>query len=133
MTRVSGRRRRGGFTLIEVLLVLTILVILASLAVVNIASAQRKANKDAARTVIGTLENAVRMYHIHCNSYPNSLEFLINNPGDPKWGGPYLEKGLPMDPWNQMYQYACPGQNNPGSFDIWTVAEDGETIGNWGP
>lgn len=132
-------RRRAGFTLIEVLLVLVILVILAGVIVGNLGGAQAKANARAARVTVGSLEQAVNMYHLDLNNYPASLEALVQAPGDlpnpAKWGGPYLEKGLPVDPWDQPFNYSFPGQRSP-KFDIWSSGPDGvsgseDDIGNW--
>jgi general secretion pathway protein G len=133
MKRSCGRRR-GGFTLIEVLLVLVILVVLASLAVLNITSAQRGANNNAAKSQIGLFETPLDMYRLDCGSYPSSLEALVQPPPDApagKWNGPYLKTALPLDPWNNPYQYMCPGQHHPDSYDCWTNSPDGMEIGNW--
>jgi general secretion pathway protein G len=106
----SRRRRRRGFTLMEVLLVLAILVILASLVGVSYVRLQQQANINSARTQIGMLEEACNHYTLSVGSPPNTLDDLLTMPGDlanpQKWVGPYLEKSqLPVDPWNNPYQY----------------------------
>ena len=130
----STSRRRGGFTLIEVLLVLVILVVLASLAVFNITSAQRGANQKAAKSQIGLFETPLDMFRLDCGNYPSSLEGLCMPPPDAppgKWNGPYLKSGIPLDPWQNPYQYMTPGQHNPECYDCWTISPEGIEIGNW--
>lgn len=131
MTRFQPRRRRrGGFTLIEVLLVLAILVIIASLAVMAYGPARRKAKADAARSQIGAFGSAIDLYNLSLDQYPPNLEALLAPPTDlpdtSKWDGPYLDKTkIPLDPWNQEYRYVTPGNVNPDSYDLWSVGPDG--------
>jgi general secretion pathway protein G len=134
----SSTRRNRGFTLIEVLLVLVILVVLASLAVVAYGPIQKRANINAAKVQIGLFKTAVSAYQLSVGSYPSTaagLQALRSQPADlqeqGKWDGPYLDSDVPSDPWNHPYQYACPGQHNPDSFDVWTVTPDNQQIGNW--
>jgi general secretion pathway protein G len=110
MNMSCSRRRRRGFTLMEVLLVLAILVILASLVGVSYVRLQQNANINSARTQIGMLEEACNHYTLSVGVPPNTLEDLLTLPADlpnpTKWAGPYLEKStLPVDPWNNPYQY----------------------------
>ena len=127
------RRREGGFTLIEVLLVLVILVVLASFAVLQFQGVGQKARMQAAKVQIGLFDSAAQTY-IGVGNYPSSLEGLLFCPSDvdPRnWAGPYLKADMiPPDPWGQPYQYAYPGQHNTSGPDIWTVGPEGE-IGNW--
>jgi general secretion pathway protein G len=131
---------KAGFTLIEVLLVLVILVILASFAVTYFTGTRDRANIDAARTQIGLVKSAIRFYHLHMNQYPTALEELTTSPSDSskssQWAGPYLEKQVPLDPWGRAYQYVAPGKRSPTTFDIWSLGPDGidgsdDDIGNW--
>ncbi|MFZ1935995.1 MAG: type II secretion system major pseudopilin GspG [Thermoguttaceae bacterium] len=140
MMRSRSRRQPGGFTLIEVLLVLTILVILASFAVVQFTGVQRGAKLQAAQTQVGLIETAIQTYEASVNSYPSNLQALRVQPADlpdpTKWAGPYLYHDIPLDPWGHPYQYACPGRHNPDSFDVWSLGPDGadgtpDDIGNW--
>ena len=138
MSHLRDRRREGGFTLIEVLLVLVILVVLGSLAVVAYGPIQAKMKLNAAKSQIGLFETPLEAYQLDIGMYPNSaegLEALIAPPPSvppTKWSGPYLKAAMiPADPWGNYYQYSCPGMHNPSSFDIWTVTPDGFEIGNW--
>ncbi len=141
--RPSRRRNRAGFTLMEVLLVLVILVIIGSFVGVAIGRAQGQANVNAAKAQIQALEQPLEMFRLNINSYPTSsqgLTGLESAPGDlanaAKWQGPYLDKPIPLDPWDNPYQYMSPGSRNPDSFDIWSFGPDGvdstaDDIGNW--
>lgn len=146
-SRVLKRRggkvtTRQGLTLIEVLIVLSILLIIASLAVTNLIRFQRRAYISAARTQIKALEQPLQAFYLDFNSYPSSLEELIVPPADlpdpTKWNGPYLDaQAVPLDPWGYEYQYRYPGQYNTDKPDIWSLGPDGvdgteDDITNWG-
>jgi general secretion pathway protein G len=142
MKNRRSRRRPGGFTLIEVLLVLVILVILGSLAVGGYMQTLRRARIDAAKAQIGLLKTPLETYCIHIGYYPmtaQGLSALWQRPADlsnpEKWDGPYMDP-MPLDPWGHPYQYMYPGRYNPDKFDVWSVGPDGidgtaDDIGNW--
>jgi general secretion pathway protein G len=126
-------RQRGGFTLVEMLVVLGILVLLASMVLPRILSRQKSANIDIAKTQIyGGLKEALDLYHADCKDYPSTdqgLYALIECPPDlpdtATWRGPYLTGAVPKDPWGNEYQY----EYTPGvDLDprIWSVGPDGE-------
>lgn len=124
------RTSRRGFTLMEVLLVLAILVVLGSMVTVGYLRLQVNANKDAARSQIGFLEDAVQQYALNIGSCPTTqqgLEALRVAPSDlknpAKWAGPYLAQAVPNDPWGQAYQYE---QISLEEFRIWSNGPDGQ-------
>lgn len=137
------RRRRSGFTLMEVLLVLAILVIIASIVSTAIFQMQRKGYTDAARTQVKAFKGPLQAYRLDMNSYPTTaqgLDALRQAPGDSansgKWSGPYLEEVVPADPWGNPYRYEYPGRHNQDLPDIWSVGPDGvdgtdDDVGNW--
>jgi general secretion pathway protein G len=141
MRRSPKRRRRAGFTLVEVLLVLVILVVIASLGIANYSRAQRKAYMNAAKAQVGQLSSLAKQYQIDVGDFPPSLEALLQPPPDlanpAKWNGPYLEKAtLPLDPWDRPYEYQYPGIHNPELPDIYSAGPDGvkgtqDDVGNW--
>lgn len=142
---MSRRRpRRAAFTLIEVLLVLVILVILGSLVGIQIRGAQKKALVNAAKSQVQAFDTPLQSYLLDMGQFPSTasgLEGLRSAPGEAqgqgsKWDGPYLDKGVPQDPWGRAYQYASPGRHNTDAYDVWSVGPDGadgtdDDIGNW--
>jgi general secretion pathway protein G len=121
-------RRSRGFTLMEILLVLAILVVLGSMVGVGYVKIQQNAMKNSARAQLTLLEDAVKTYMIDVGSPPAALDYLITSPPDLanplKWQGPYLDKNtLPQDPWNQAYQYEIVDPAN-AKFRIWSNGPD---------
>ncbi|NQU26574.1 MAG: type II secretion system major pseudopilin GspG [Candidatus Nealsonbacteria bacterium] len=144
MKRSSTRRRRGGFTLIEVLLVLVILVVLGALAATAYGPIQRRANINAAKSQIGLFKTTLGTYQLLVSNYPGSqegLEALINPPAgiaaDLVNDWPILDADrVPLDPWDNAYGYQSPGTHNTSSYDIWSAGPDmvegnADDIGNW--
>jgi len=140
-SRVIKRRARraGGFTLIEVLLVLIILVIIGSLAVNVFTGTQDKASVNAAKSNVSLIRGAIDRYRLDMNKYPTKLADLWEQPSDStasdKWGGPYMEQ-LKADPWGNEYQYTAEGKKNTNKYDFWSNGPDGQSgseddIGNW--
>ena len=131
MKRSNRRRRRsGGFTLMEVLLVLAILVILGSSVGFFMLGAQEKAYKRAAKAQMSTFEQMLLGYKLDVGSYPSTeqgLEALVTQPADAtKWEGPYAEKAIPLDPWANPYQYENSGKSGESSREMFTIS-------SWGP
>jgi general secretion pathway protein G len=136
----NDRRARRGFTLMEVLLVLAILVILGSLAVGVFSGVQKRANKNAAKSQIGLIDSQLRQYNFDTGQYPADLSALRYAPtylaDTDKWNGPYLDRDVPPDPWGREYQYNIAGGRNNDKPDVWSLGEDGlegtdDDVGNW--
>jgi len=136
-----------GFTLLEILIVITILGILASLVAVRLMDRPGEARITKAKLDIKALENALKLFKLDNAFYPSTeqgLKALVQKPTvgriPQNWReGGYLEKGeVPKDPWGREYYYMSPGVHNK-DFDIWTYGADGEEggegedadIGNW--
>jgi general secretion pathway protein G len=126
----SRRRRRGGFTLMEVLLVLAILVILGSLVGYYFVGMQKRGYSDAAKAQIGMFQQQLDLYHLDIGTYPSTaqgLAALRNPPADlanpAKWRHPYSEKDIPADPWGNPYQYELLSADQ---YRIWSVGADGQ-------
>lgn len=110
----STRRRRGGFTLLELLIVLAILGVIAAMVAPSLLGTQQKSMIKAAGVDISTIEMAAKRYAVdHDGEFPEGnddvLKALVNPPADKtgKMPSPYLEK-LPVDPWGQQYHYEFP-------------------------
>ena len=109
MNSRKRRRSRGGFTLMEVLLVLAILVILSSLAVVGYQQIQKNMYQRAAKVQIELYSEAADIYYTDVGMFPMQLQDLIIPPQDVpenKWKGPYLKGELQTDPWGTDYEYS---------------------------
>jgi general secretion pathway protein G len=133
------RNRRRAFTLVEMLLVVTIIGILAALVIPKIAGTSERARETAARADInGGIKSALGAYEVDVGFYPKSLQDLLRQPSNARnWHGPYLEK-LPLDPWGSPYVYYYPGKHNPTGYDLLSVGPDqkegtDDDIGNWMP
>lgn len=128
----AARRSRGGFTLIEILLVVVIIGILAAVAVPRFSGRTEQAKESAARSSIKAIGLALDMYEIDNGEYPASLQGLIASQGGASnWRGPYLKEGLPKDPWQNPFNYQYPGSKNPHGYDLSCTKPNGEVIGNW--
>jgi len=142
--RKDGSRRRGGFTLVEVLLVLVILVVIGSLAATAIIPRQRAAYINAAKTQIRAFKGPLGAYRLDMGDYPtgqdglHALRMMPCNAGQGQWQGPYLDRDVPLDPWRRPYNYMYPGQHDPESPDISSAGPDGivgtqDDINSWDP
>jgi general secretion pathway protein G len=134
------QRFARGFTLIEIMVVVVILGILAAVVVPNIMSRPGEARITKARTDIRSLETALSMYKLDNFNYPSNeqgLEALVSKPSAPPVPGNYPADGyiakLPLDPWQNPYQYLYPGDH--GRIDIFSYGPDqqpsDDDIGNW--
>lgn len=121
--RAGQRRRQRGLTLIEILVVVTILGIIASMVGIAVAGQLEEAKIDTARIQMGDLSKALDLYKVKFNKYPQSLNELTQPPEGRK---PIIEN-VPQDPWNNDYVYVFPGQANPGKFDLQSKGPDGVT------
>jgi general secretion pathway protein G len=136
MSRVKIRRHRSAFTLIELLLVLVILAVLASIVVLNFNSIFGQSDTTKAKSDIHQLSTAIEMFHTQLRTYPSSLNELVTNNGSPDWHGPYIQRGIPTDPWGHPYIYAFPGSHNQDSFDLSSNGDGKKVIpglDNWTP
>ena len=126
------RQKQFGFSLIELLVVLVILGLLASVVAPQVMKHVGKAKTDSARLQIADLGAAIDLYYLEIGDYPTTeqgLEALIEAPSNASnWNGPYLKKKvLPLDPWGTAYQYQSPGEN--GDYDLLTLGKDNKAGG----
>lgn len=134
----------AGFTLLELMVVIVILGLLATIVMVNVLPSQDRAMKEKARADISVLEQSIEGYRLDNFAFPTNeqgLQALVTPPAGMTRPDRYREGGyirrLPQDPWGAPYQYAIPGEK--GRFDIYSFGADGRKggegddadIGNW--
>lgn len=128
---LSTRLRQAGFTLLELLVVVVIIGLLATLVGPRYFEQLGRSQSKAARAQIDALDKSLSHYRLDTGHYPTTeqgLQALIDRPGDePKWQGPYLQKGVPVDPWGRAYQYRSPGEK--GEYDLISLGSDGKPGG----
>jgi len=134
-------KKQKGFTLLEIMVVIVILGVLASMVVPNLMGNKDKADIQKVKSDIIALENALDMYRLDNSVYPSTeqgLEALVKEPSGEPAPRNYREDGyirrLPQDPWQNDYILNSPGEH--GKLDILSVGMDGEEgtdddIGNW--
>jgi general secretion pathway protein G len=143
---MQRKRRNRGFTLVEIMIVLAILVLLLAMVGPRLLKTQEKADQKITVTQIKNVEQALDMYKVDNRTYPTTeegLKALLEKPADEarglNWAGPYLsEESLPIDPWGNAYRYEFPPTQG-GSEDepnIWSAGPDGkdsteDDIVNW--
>lgn len=122
-----------GFTLIEILVVIVVLGVLASLVGPNVFRHVGSAKDATARSQIEMLGAALDAYRLDHGRYPTSsdgLEALMRAPGsDRQWKGPYLRKEVPLDPWGNAYIYRSPGEQSRIGYDLLSYGADGRSGG----
>jgi general secretion pathway protein G len=123
-------KKRKGFTLVELLVVMAIIAMLAALVGPKLFPKLGKGKQSAAKAQIELLGQALDQFRLDTGRYPNTqegLDALSTNPGIDGWDGPYLKKALPNDPWGKPYNYQSPGTH--GEYDLFSFGRDGSAGG----
>jgi general secretion pathway protein G len=125
-------RKRRGFTLLELLVVIVIIGLLAGYVAPRYFAQVGKSEVQVAKAQIDSLEKALDQFRLDNRRYPSSEEglgALVARPGQlPGWGGPYLKKEVPNDPWGRPYLYRNPGEKQ--EFEVLSYGRDGKAGGN---
>jgi general secretion pathway protein G len=137
--------RQSGFSLVELMVVVFIMGLLATLIIINVAPVGDRSRLSKARADIASLESALEQYSLDLYVYPNAVEGLAALAAPPasadlalyRQGG-YIRR-VQTDPWGNSYQYQVPGVRSGGPFDVFTLGADGKPggegpaadIGNW--
>ena len=121
-------KKHHGFTLLELLVVVAIIAMLAGYVGPKYFAQLTKSEIGVAKAQIDGFEKALDQYRLDTGRFPSSeqgLQALILQPADePRWAGPYLKKGIPLDPWGHPYQYIFPGTNGK-EYDLLSFGKDG--------
>ncbi|HLV02903.1 MAG TPA: type II secretion system major pseudopilin GspG [Acidobacteriota bacterium] len=127
MKRAFDRRGERGFSLIELIVVLVILGLLATVVGPKVIERLSQGKTEIAKLQIDRLEGGLGLFRFDVGRYPTTAEglrALVENPGVDNWSGPYLDKTtIPRDPWGREYQYRSPGQH--GDYDLFSYGADG--------
>ena len=130
--RQKRARGEGGFTLIEILVVITIIALIMSLVGPRVLNYLGESKVKAAKIQIQSFGSALDLFNLDTGRYPTTSEgltALVQSPGTiPAWNGPYLKGGVvPNDPWGKTYVYRSPGEHGP--YDIMSYGSDGQEGG----
>ena len=141
---VRHRLRQGGFTLLEILLVVVIISMLVGVAAVRISGQSQRAKLVTTQRQIDAYKTALGVYELENGFFPSTeqgLQALLTQPSTPpvpmNWKGPYLDPPvLRPDPWGHPYFYKNPGTHNTYGYDLYSsgptgIEGDENNIGNW--
>ena len=125
-----ARRKEKAFTLVELLVVILIISLIATVISQRVFTGLGKAKRDIAKAKMANIEGAIGIFYLHCGRYPDEsqgLSELLEMPAEleEKWLGPYLKRSELLDPWDNPYIYVEEGEVNPGSFDLISYGADG--------
>jgi general secretion pathway protein G len=133
----GSRRRRRGLTLIELVVVLVVLGLLASLVFPVVFGRVGDARITTAETQLKALGTALETYRLDTGGYPSTEQGLAALRDRPtagvaprNWRGPYIREAIPLDPWDQPYRYRFPGARDPSTYELYTLGKDGKDGGS---
>lgn len=130
---------RGGFTLVELMLVVIIIGVLVAMVMPRLTGRSEEARVGVAKADIDlNIATALKLYELDNGAFPSSdegLDALLSAPSSAKnWKGPYLEK-KPIDPWGNQYKYRSPGTHRTYDYDLYSLGRDGmesaDDVVNW--
>jgi general secretion pathway protein G len=134
------RRKQQGFTLLEIMIVVGIIVILLGLAISKIGNPTGFAKQTAVRADVQAIGTQLQLYESMNGFYPTTEQGLLalvtqptTDPSPTRWY--QLFKQVPKDPWGSEYIYRCPGQRHPESYDLYSAGPDRKadtTDDDWG-
>lgn len=131
-SRARGRDGEAGFTLVEILVVITIIGLIMAIVGPRVLNYLGESKVKATKIQIESFNSALDLYYLDVGSYPTSsdgLAALVQRPGNAEsWNGPYLKGGVvPNDPWGHPYVYRAPAEHAP--YEIVSYGSDGQEGG----
>jgi general secretion pathway protein G len=120
------KKNRRGFTLVELMVVVAIIGLLATVVTVSVISQKEGADRVRVQADMKVIGDALDLFKLNLGYYPNSLEELNTRPSrnGNKWRGPYLKEFPPRDPWGNVYEYTA-GSGRAGDYEITSYGGDG--------
>ena len=141
LEKLYAMKNKKGFTLVELMVVIVIIGLLATVVAINVLPSQDRAMVGKAKADISVLEQAIETYRLDNLTFPDDLQALVAAPAGLAQPERYRQGGyirrLPADPWGNPYQYRAPGRR--GAFEVYSFGADGSDggegdnadIGNW--
>lgn len=131
-SRRTRRRSERGYTLVEILVVITIIGLLMALVGPRVLNYLTESKVKTARIQIQSFASALDLFYLDAGRYPTSAEGLAvlvrPTTSITAWNGPYLKGGtVPNDPWGKPYLYRSPGEH--GAYDVVSLGSDGQDGG----
>lgn len=132
--RRTTRRVRRGFTILELLIVIGILLALGGIVLYNLTGQSEKANEGIVRTQMNSMKRAIQLFRADVKRLPTEEEGIaalwdksrLDEEVAARWGGPYLEEPIPKDLWGYDWIYVCPAEGAAIGFDIVSIGPDGQ-------
>jgi general secretion pathway protein G len=133
MKHIKPHIKQAGFTLVELLVVLIILGLVASIAGPNVMRSLGSSKSKTAKLQIKEIESSLEVMFLDTGKYPSSSQGLLalvdNESAISGWNGPYIKHGeLPQDPWGNDFVYVMPGEHAP--FDLVSLGADNQPGGD---
>jgi general secretion pathway protein G len=124
----SPRRAQGGFSLIEIILVVVLIGGIVAFAATRILGGGDRAKVNLAKAQVQTMAEKIQQFDMDTGNLPGSLDELVTQPGSASgWLGPYAKAAELKDPWNHPFQYTVPGDGQ--AFDLVSLGKDGKPGG----
>jgi general secretion pathway protein G len=131
---IRRNRRRSGFTLLEILVVVGIIALLAAFVVPTFINSSENAKVRMAEAQVkdsGPISSAIDTFHLEVGRYPKELSELSKKPDDEeegkKWHGPYIKDPSSLkDPWGHEFKYQSPGKVREDAYDLWSIGKDNQ-------
>ena len=130
MKEKNRKRNSSGFTIVEILVVVIIIAVLASMIAPKFFRHIGQAKQSVAKNNIIALESAIDIFSVDYGRLPENLEELVTRPADiaeEKWQTPSIKAKDLIDPWERQYLYKQPGDNGP--YDLYSLGKDGQESG----